>query len=284
MATKYSPAFKSSIIAKMLPPNNVSVPDLAGETQIPMDTLYCWRSKAVKDADGAVLAATAKGVLSSQEKFAVVLETASLHETELSAYCRRKGLYPQAIEAWRANCMAANATVSGKAERAEVRAQKLEIRGHPCPHPRQEGRVRRFVLDALPRGEGANPQHLDHRAAHPQLQVDHLAGAKIDQATGDRPIQIEDRGLARRIRQPCPCPCPCPCPDHAVQGRQAQGVRHQAQLALVEPGAVQLALQPLPHQSDRVGPTPVVSSDHTLGPGPVGPAGAPPPVARWPII
>jgi transposase-like protein len=128
MATKYSPEFKSSIIAKMLPPNNVSVPDLAGETQIPKDTLYCWRSKAVKDADGAVLAATAKGVLSSQEKFAVVLETASLNETELSAYCRRKGLYPQEIEAWRASCMAANATVSGKAERAEVRAQKLEIR------------------------------------------------------------------------------------------------------------------------------------------------------------
>jgi transposase-like protein len=41
MATKYSPEFKASVIAKMLLPNNVSVPDLAGETQIPKDTLYC---------------------------------------------------------------------------------------------------------------------------------------------------------------------------------------------------------------------------------------------------
>jgi len=128
MATKYSPEFKANIIAKMLPPNNVSVPDLAGETQIPKDTLYCWRSKAMKNANGAVASPTPKGVLSSEEKFAVVLETASLNETELSAYCRRKGLYRQQIEAWRTSCMAANAAVCGKADRAEVRAQKLEIR------------------------------------------------------------------------------------------------------------------------------------------------------------
>ena len=128
MATKYSPQFKANIIAKMLPPNNVSVPDLAGETRIPKDTLYCWRLKAMKGAESVVAISTPKGVLSSEEKFAVVLETASLNETELSAYCRRKGLYRQEIEAWRASCMAANAAVSGKAERARVRAQKLEIR------------------------------------------------------------------------------------------------------------------------------------------------------------
>ena len=120
MATKYSPEFKASIIAKMLPPNNISVPDLAVETQIPKDTLYCWRSKALKDAKGgAVATSTPNGVLSSEEKFAV---------TELSAYCRRKGLYRQQIEAWRASCSEANAAVSGKAERAEVRAQKLAIK------------------------------------------------------------------------------------------------------------------------------------------------------------
>lgn len=86
------------------------------------------RSKALKDAKGAVPASTPKGVLTSEEKFAVVLEAASLNETELSAYCRRRGLYRQEIEALRASCMAANAAVSGKSERAEVRAQKLEIR------------------------------------------------------------------------------------------------------------------------------------------------------------
>ena len=35
------------------------------------------------------------------------------------------------------------------------------------PHPRQEGEVRRLVLDALRRGDGADPQHLDRVAPHP---------------------------------------------------------------------------------------------------------------------
>jgi hypothetical protein len=32
---------------------------------------------------------------SSEEKFAVVMETSSLSEVELSEYCRVKGLYPE---------------------------------------------------------------------------------------------------------------------------------------------------------------------------------------------
>lgn len=135
-ATKYSPELKAGIIAKMVAPNHVGVPDLAGETQIPKDTLYCWHSKALKDAKGAAAVATPKGVLSSEEKFAVVSETASLNEMELSVYCRRKGLYRQEIEAWRTSGMRTNATVSGKDERAMVRAQRLEIRGVTSPRSR----------------------------------------------------------------------------------------------------------------------------------------------------
>jgi len=127
MTTTYSPEFKAGIIAKMLPPNNANVPDLAAETQIPRDTLYCWRAKARKDAEGAAVATTA-GELGSEEKFAIVVETAALNETELSAYCRRKGLYPQQIETWRTSCLRANTVVSSKAERAKVREQKQQIK------------------------------------------------------------------------------------------------------------------------------------------------------------
>jgi transposase-like protein len=38
---------------------------------------------------------------SAQTKFAVVVETAALTETELAEYCRSKGLYPEQIKAWR---------------------------------------------------------------------------------------------------------------------------------------------------------------------------------------
>lgn len=45
----------------------------------------------------------------SEEKFRMVLETASMTEAELSAYCRKHGIYPEQIEAWKQACMGANA-------------------------------------------------------------------------------------------------------------------------------------------------------------------------------
>ena len=127
MATTYSPEFKASLIAKMLPPNNVPVAQLMAETNIPKDTLYAWRSKARQDALGAAVSGASSPGLSSEEKFAVVLESAALNEVELGEYCRRKGLYPQEIAAWRESCMQANRAVSARAERAEVRAYRQEI-------------------------------------------------------------------------------------------------------------------------------------------------------------
>jgi transposase-like protein len=127
MATTYSPEFKASIIAKMLPPNNVPVPQLTAETNIPKDTLYAWRGKARQEALGAAVSDAPTQGLSSEEKFAVVLESAALNEVELGEYCRRKGLYPQEIAAWRESCRQANRAVSTRTERAEVRAYKQEI-------------------------------------------------------------------------------------------------------------------------------------------------------------
>ncbi len=38
---------------------------------------------------------------SAADKFTVVLETAGLNATELSAYCRERGLYPEQVKRWR---------------------------------------------------------------------------------------------------------------------------------------------------------------------------------------
>lgn len=50
---------------------------------------------------------------SSSDKFQMVLEAALLSETELSAYCRRKGVYPEQIAQWRQACELANGTANG---------------------------------------------------------------------------------------------------------------------------------------------------------------------------
>ena len=38
----------------------------------------------------------------------MVLETAGLNATELSAFCRERGLFPELMESWRQSCQEAN--------------------------------------------------------------------------------------------------------------------------------------------------------------------------------
>jgi transposase-like protein len=59
-----------------------------------------------------------------------VIGTAPLSEIELSEYCRRKGLYPQQVKAWRAACLAGqqSAQVQRQADREQARADKKRIR------------------------------------------------------------------------------------------------------------------------------------------------------------
>ena len=42
---------------------------------------------------------------SPESKLAVVIETASLCEAELSHYCREKGLYVEQVQRWKAACL-----------------------------------------------------------------------------------------------------------------------------------------------------------------------------------
>ncbi|MCP9801928.1 hypothetical protein, partial [Synechococcus sp. RedBA-s] len=46
---------------------------------------------------------------SATDKFTVVLESAGLNATELSAYCRERGLFPEQVSRWRQAAQDANA-------------------------------------------------------------------------------------------------------------------------------------------------------------------------------
>ncbi len=126
--TEYPEEFKASIIVKMLPPNNVPVPQLVRETGIPKDTLYTWRRKHRKSIGDAAVQPSSPGALSSEEKFAAVIESAALNEVELGEYCRRKGLYAQQIGAWRESCLQANVTATPKVDRTRLKAQSKHIK------------------------------------------------------------------------------------------------------------------------------------------------------------
>ena len=61
------------------------------------------------------------------DKFTVVLETAGLNATELSAYCRERGLFPEQVERWRQASQDANdkpvLTLKEQRELEKLRAQ-----------------------------------------------------------------------------------------------------------------------------------------------------------------
>ena len=105
---KYSQERKEVVLRKMMPPHNRSISQLAKEEGISEPTLYNWRNEArrkgflMPDGDCSPEGWTAR------DKFAAVLESASLNEEETAEYCRRKGIYPEQLTAWRKACEAAN--------------------------------------------------------------------------------------------------------------------------------------------------------------------------------
>lgn len=101
---RYSCERKEAVLKKLLPPHNRPIAQLADEEGISAATLYAWRKQA--RAQGRLLPDAAQGpeAWTARDKFAAVVETAALSEAELGEYCRRRGLYPEQVQAWRAAC------------------------------------------------------------------------------------------------------------------------------------------------------------------------------------
>lgn len=84
-------------------------------------TLYNWR-KAWR-LQGEVVPASEKEPEGwrATDKFTVVLETVGLNATELSAYCRERGLFPEQVDRLRRTAQDANATsLQTKAEQRDL--------------------------------------------------------------------------------------------------------------------------------------------------------------------
>jgi len=120
---KYSLERKESVLKKLLPPESRSVAEISEEEGICTATLFNWRKAARTKGQLVPDSESPGGKWSSEEKFTVVLETASLNETELAEYCRKRGVYPKQVTQWREACLAANQPRS-RAERR--RDQSIE--------------------------------------------------------------------------------------------------------------------------------------------------------------
>jgi transposase-like protein len=122
MQKRYSEEFKESVIKKMMPPNPVSVSQLCKDTGVSDVTLYKWR-KDYRNRGISVPSDQSKpDSWAAEDKLAVVIETASLNEVQLSEYCRSKGLYPEQVEQWKVSAL------SGYQQSAQVKKEKLRNR------------------------------------------------------------------------------------------------------------------------------------------------------------
>ena len=104
----YSPELKDALLRRMLPPNNESITKISREEGISEQTLRNWRDKARREGYATSGTDAIPDNWSTQDKFLIVVETASMNETELAEYARKKGLYVEQIKAWKDACMNAN--------------------------------------------------------------------------------------------------------------------------------------------------------------------------------
>ena len=106
---RYSEMVKTDVRRRMSPPARQSVTQISKELGIHIATLYACR-KAWR-LQGEVVPASEKApeTWSTADKFTVVLESAGLNATELGAFCRERGLYPEQVDRWRQAAQDANA-------------------------------------------------------------------------------------------------------------------------------------------------------------------------------
>jgi transposase-like protein len=95
---KYSEERKRAVLAKLCPDNR-SVREVVAEEGVSEATLYNWRIQARDHGELYPDAGSDAQGWSARDKFAAVIETAPMNESERSEYCRKRGLDPELLAA-----------------------------------------------------------------------------------------------------------------------------------------------------------------------------------------
>lgn len=121
----YSPELKDALLRRIAS-NNESITKISREEGISEQTLRNWRDKARREGYAAPGTDAIPDNWSTQDKFLIVVETASMNETELAEYAHKKGLYVEQIKAWKDACMNANGGVAKEASRLNRELKDFE--------------------------------------------------------------------------------------------------------------------------------------------------------------
>jgi transposase len=94
--THHSIDQKEAIVNRFLQ-SGLSIREFAEDEGIAKSSLYTW-SKKLNTSDRPLMG---KNKYSGEQRFSILLETATLSEAEISKYCRTKGLYPDQLKQWK---------------------------------------------------------------------------------------------------------------------------------------------------------------------------------------
>jgi transposase-like protein len=78
---------------------------VAREEGLAEQTLYNWRNQVKEQGQPVPGKKSTSDLWSHEMKFAVVVEIASLSDSELGEYCRRKGLFIEQVKQWKQQCI-----------------------------------------------------------------------------------------------------------------------------------------------------------------------------------
>lgn len=123
----YAKSVKDDAVAKLMPPQSMSISEVSKLTGISEQSLYNWRKQSRNK--GLVVPGNQKKSekWSSSEKFAVVIEVANMNEAQISEYCRKKGIFPEQVEQWRTACMQANEAQPKQLSKSEKQQAVKEL-------------------------------------------------------------------------------------------------------------------------------------------------------------
>jgi transposase len=97
---KYSKRIRSSVIKKVLPPENRSVIEVANETGVSEQTIYNWIKMAKNGTKSNDTETLSPIKLNRIEKFSLLLESKTKTEETIGAWLREKGLHTEHLNLW----------------------------------------------------------------------------------------------------------------------------------------------------------------------------------------
>ncbi len=131
MSRKYNQSFRAAVIEKALSRGqDVTMIDIAKEYGISRATVDRWIREAqlTESISPATMTNEEKRPQdwSKAERLQAIIECAGLDESGVSAYCRRKGLYPHHIKQWKADFTGNDTAATAQQDRTQVKQLKAE--------------------------------------------------------------------------------------------------------------------------------------------------------------